>query len=150
MHLKFTSDRNCSNPSFVAVSLSGGTMLCPPWHRNRNVHQTEKQDQGSAASSPHHGQGGLVSRWTCLLKERSHWRQVYTSDSRQTLSLPSLVPFYNRYKALGVEGQTIDDVDDGPSAPEVLLRSERFTPCNTNTSMRKKRQVIVVILFWGE
>ncbi|KAK4810952.1 hypothetical protein QYF61_013360, partial [Mycteria americana] len=31
------------------------------------------------------------------------------------------VPLYNRYEALDVEGQSMDDVDDGPSTtPEVL------------------------------
>ena len=35
------------------------------------------------------------------------------------------VTLYNRYEALDVEGQSMDDVDDGPSTPEVLPRSER-------------------------
>ena len=48
---------------------------------------------------------------------------------------------YSRYEALGVEGQSMDD---GPSTPEVLPRSERPTRCILSTSTRKKRQVIVV------
>jgi len=38
----------------------------------------------------------------------------------------------------------MDDVDDGPSTPEVLPRSERPTPYIMTTSTRKKRKVIVV------
>ena len=43
-----------------------------------------------------------------------------------------------------MEGQSTDDVDDGPSTPEVLPRSERPTPCIKTTSTRKKRRLIVV------
>jgi len=38
------------------------------------------------------------------------------------------MPLYNRYKALDVEGQSMDDVDDGPSTPVVLPGIERPTP----------------------
>ena len=38
----------------------------------------------------------------------------------------------------------MDDVDDGPSTPEVLPESERPIPCIPTTSTRKKRWVIVV------
>jgi len=54
------------------------------------------------------------------------------------------VPLYNRYEDLDVECQTRDDVHDGPCTPEMLLRSERSTPCITTTTKRKKRQVTVV------
>ena len=57
---------------------------------------------------------------------------------------PSQVPLYHRYEALDVEGQSMDDVDDGPSTPEVLPRSERPTTRSITTSTRKKRQIIVI------
>ena len=38
----------------------------------------------------------------------------------------------------------MDDVDDGPSTPEVLPTSERPTPYITTTSTRKKKWVMVV------
>ncbi|KAK4830595.1 hypothetical protein QYF61_012021 [Mycteria americana] len=83
------------------------------------------------------------------LKERSEWRQVYAQGNRRPLSLPtspSQLPLYNRYEALDVEGQSKDDVDDSPSTPEVLPRSERPTSHITTTSMRKKRWVVVVVV----
>ena len=43
-----------------------------------------------------------------------------------------------------MEGQSVDDVDDGPSTPEVLPRSERPIPYITTTLTRKKRQLLVV------
>ncbi|PKU29821.1 hypothetical protein llap_19875 [Limosa lapponica baueri] len=49
-----------------------------------------------------------------------------------------------RYKALDVKGQSMDDdVNDSLSSPEVLLRSERPTPCIMTTSTRKTRQAVV-------
>jgi len=54
------------------------------------------------------------------------------------------VSLYNRFEALDMEGQSTDAVDDGPSIPEVLLRSEWSTLCNTITSTRKKRWIIAV------
>jgi len=81
------------------------------------------------------------------LKEKSERREVHARGGRQTPSLltsPSQVPLYDRYKALDVEDQSKDDVDDSPSTPEVSPRSERPTTSITTTSTRKKRQVIVV------
>ncbi|XP_040974865.1 uncharacterized protein LOC121232493 [Aquila chrysaetos chrysaetos] len=100
----------------------------------------KKQHQRDPLSSPRQAEGSS-------LKERSQWRQVHARGGRQTPSLPtspSQVPRYNRYEALDVESQSMCDVDDGPSAPEVSPRSERSTPHITTTSIRKKRQVIVV------
>ena len=97
------------------------------------------QDQGDPVFSPRQAEGSS-------LKERSEWRQAHAQGGR-TPSLPtspSRVPLYDRYEALDVEGQSMDDVDDGPSPPEVLPRSERPSPCITTTSTRKKRWVIVV------
>ncbi|KAK4825626.1 hypothetical protein QYF61_001306 [Mycteria americana] len=54
------------------------------------------------------------------------------------------VPLHNRYEALEVEGQSMEDGDDGPSIPEVSPRSERQTFHINITSARKRRQVIVV------
>ena len=54
------------------------------------------------------------------------------------------MPLYNGYASLDVEDQSMDDVNDGLSTPEVLPRSERPTPHITTTSTRKKRWVIVV------
>ncbi|KAK4831411.1 hypothetical protein QYF61_017542 [Mycteria americana] len=65
--------------------------------------------------------------------------QISSKDKPGSTS-PLTVPLYNRYEALDVEGQSMDDVDDGPSTPEVLPGSERPTPCITTTSIRKKRQ----------
>ena len=71
---------------------------------------------------------GYVKGNTCLQKnmEASPCSGWQTNHSLPTS--PSQVPLYNRYEALDVEGQSIDDVDDGPSTPEVLPRSERPTP----------------------
>ncbi|GAB0209336.1 hypothetical protein GRJ2_003399300 [Grus japonensis] len=92
------------------------------------------QDQGDPVSFPCQDEGSS-------LKERSEWRQIHARGSRQTSSLPtspSQVPLYNRYEALAVEGQLMDDVDDGPSTPEMSPRSERPTPHIMTTSTRKK------------
>lgn len=101
----------------------------------------KKQDQRDPVSSPCQAEGSS-------LKERSEQKQVRAQGGRQTPSLPtspySQVPLYNRFEGLDVEGQSMDDVDDGPPTPEVLPRSERPTPCITTNSMRKKRRVIVV------
>jgi len=43
-----------------------------------------------------------------------------------------------------VEGQSMDDVDYGPSRPDVWPRSGKPAPCTMTTSTRKKRWVIVV------
>ncbi|GAB0179564.1 hypothetical protein GRJ2_000421700 [Grus japonensis] len=48
------------------------------------------------------------------------------------------VPLYNMFEALDMEGQSMEDMDDSPSTPEVLPRSERPTPCIMTTSTRKK------------
>ncbi|KAK4810714.1 hypothetical protein QYF61_007688 [Mycteria americana] len=54
------------------------------------------------------------------------------------------VPLYNRYEALEVEGQSMEDGDDSPSTPEVSPRSEERTSRTNTTSTRKRRWVIVV------
>ncbi|KAK4808505.1 hypothetical protein QYF61_005822 [Mycteria americana] len=54
------------------------------------------------------------------------------------------VPLYNRYEALEVEDQSMDDGDDSPSKTEVLPRSEKHTFHINTTSARKRRRVIVV------
>ncbi|KAK4810556.1 hypothetical protein QYF61_004519 [Mycteria americana] len=62
-------------------------------------------------------------------------------------SLPtslSQVFLYNRYEALEVAGQSMEDGDDSPSTPEVSPRSEERTSCINTTSTRKRRRVIVV------
>ncbi|KAK4827179.1 hypothetical protein QYF61_015141 [Mycteria americana] len=55
-----------------------------------------------------------------------------------------MVPLYNRYEALEVEGQSVEDGDDSPSTPEVSSRSEERTSRINTTSTRKRRRVIVV------
>jgi len=68
--------------------------------------------------------------------------EVHLQGGRQTTSLPtspSQVPLYNRYEALDVEGQSMDEVDDGLSTLEVLPRSEVPIPCITTSCTRKKR-----------
>lgn len=77
-----------------------------------------------------------------LLKYRS-----FFFCNRQKPSLPtspSQVPLYNRYRALDVEEQSMDDEDKGPSPPEVLPRPERPIPHIKTSSTRKKRRVVVV------
>ncbi|KAK4815580.1 hypothetical protein QYF61_004097 [Mycteria americana] len=54
------------------------------------------------------------------------------------------IPLHNRYEALEVAGQAMEDGDDGPSTPEVSPRSEEHTSHINTTSMRKRRRVIVV------
>ncbi|KAK4815791.1 hypothetical protein QYF61_007231 [Mycteria americana] len=54
------------------------------------------------------------------------------------------VPLHNRYEALEVAGQSVEDGDDSPSTPEVSPRSEERTSRLTTTFTRKKRRVIVV------
>ncbi|KAK4821699.1 hypothetical protein QYF61_027463 [Mycteria americana] len=54
------------------------------------------------------------------------------------------VPLYNRYEALEVEGQSMEDGDDSPSTPDVSPRSEERTSRINTTSARKRRWVIVV------
>ena len=53
------------------------------------------------------------------------------------------MPLHNRYEALEVEGQSMEDGDDSLSTPEVSPRSER-TSCINTTPTRKRRWVIVV------
>ena len=109
-----------------------------PSLREKQEHPPEKtQDQEDPVSSAHQAESSN-------LKEGGEWRQVHARGSRQTHPLPtspSQVPLYNRYEALDVEGQSMGD---GPSAPEVLPRSERPILHIMTTSMRRKKRVIVV------
>jgi len=60
---------------------------------------------------------------------------------RQSPSLPtsrSQVPLHKRYEALDVEALSMDDMDDGPSTPEVLPRSERPAPVSRPPPQRRK------------
>ncbi|GAB0188521.1 pyruvate dehydrogenase protein X component, mitochondrial [Grus japonensis] len=96
----------------------------PSLRQKQGQPPAKNQDQGDPVSFPCQDEGSS-------LKERSEWRQVHTQGGRQTSSLPTLpsqVPLYNRYEALDVEGQSMDDVDDGPSTPEVLPKSEDPPP----------------------
>ncbi|KAK4815560.1 hypothetical protein QYF61_004077 [Mycteria americana] len=54
------------------------------------------------------------------------------------------VPLHNRYEALEVSGQAMEDGDDSLSTPEVSPRSEERTSRINTTSLTKRRQVIVV------
>ena len=105
--------------------------VLPSLRQKQEQPQEKKQDQGDPVLSSHQTEDSS-------LKERSEWKQVHIWDSRQTPFLttsPSQVPLY---EALNVEDQSMDDVDDGPSTPEVLQRSERPTPSIMTTSMRNK------------
>ncbi|KAK4806851.1 hypothetical protein QYF61_012572 [Mycteria americana] len=51
------------------------------------------------------------------------------------------VPLYNRYEALELEGQSMEDGDDSPSTPEVSRRPEERTSRINTTSTRKRRQL---------
>ncbi|KAK4832299.1 hypothetical protein QYF61_021698 [Mycteria americana] len=108
-------------------------------------------------SLPHHGlhhklQGNLCSgcRHGLQGKQRvgsSEWKQVHKQSSKRMPSLPTTppqVPLHDRYKALEMEDQSVDDEDVNPSTPEEQPRPERHTPCITTTSTRKKRHVIIV------
>ncbi|KAK4813675.1 hypothetical protein QYF61_019568 [Mycteria americana] len=53
------------------------------------------------------------------------------------------VPLCNRYEALEVEGQSMEDGDDSLSTPEVSPRAEERTSRINTTSTRKRRRVIV-------
>lgn len=58
---------------------------------------------------------------------------------------PPKCPYpYNRYEALDVGGQSMEDVDRSPSTPELSPMSEGPSPYVMTTSMRKKRWIIVV------
>jgi len=54
------------------------------------------------------------------------------------------VSLHNRYEALDVEHQSVDNVGVDPSTTEELQRPAIPTPHITTTSTRKKRWVIVV------
>ena len=99
------------------------------------------QDPGAPVSSPCQAEGST------LKERRERWRQGHAWGGRRTPSLPTLpshVLLYCRSGALDVEGQSVGGVDDGPSTPEVLPRSESPTPGITTTSTRTRRQVTVV------
>lgn len=88
-------------------------------------------------------------------REAGGWKPVHTQGSRQNIPwlfpltpipVPPNVPLYNRYAALEVEGQTMANVNEGPSAPstsQVLTQSERPTGCITTASTREEKRVIV-------
>ncbi|KAK4810861.1 hypothetical protein QYF61_008833 [Mycteria americana] len=81
------------------------------------------------------------------LRGSSEWKQVHKQGSKRMPSLPATppqVPLHNRYKALEVEDQSVDNEDVNPSTPEERPRPERHTPRITTTSTKKKRCVIVV------
>lgn len=83
-------------------------MLFNNWHPPDNT-----QDQADPVSSPLQTEGSSLNK-------RSERRQGHAQGSRRTPSLPislSQVPLYNRYKALDMEGQSMEDVDDGQSTP---------------------------------
>lgn len=74
---------------------------------------TKPQDQGHPVSSPRQTEGSSLKG---------------ANGGKPT-------PLYNRYEALDVEGQSIDGVDNGPSIPEVLSKTEKPTspyqdPCH--------------------
>lgn len=77
---------------------------------------------------PHKAEGNI-------LKEMNVWKQVHARGGRDPrlrmphLSSPFQVPLYNRYEVLDVEGQTMDDMGNGPSTLEIFPRSERPNSC---------------------
>jgi len=111
------------------------------WYRGkgRAVGQPPEKgcDQRDPVSSPHQDVGRD-------LKGSQEWKQVCNHGSKRTLSLPTTspqVPLHNRYEALAVEDQSVDDAGVDPSTPEESRRTERPAPCITTTSTRKKRRV---------
>ncbi|KAK4819205.1 hypothetical protein QYF61_026821 [Mycteria americana] len=88
-----------------------------------------------------------VRQSTALKDKEGHRPQTAEHDSlaqdkdHEFLQHHLIVPLYNRYEALDVECQSTDDVDDGPSTPEVLPISERPNPPIKTTCTRKKRRV---------
>ena len=98
---------------------TGGAMLCPPEAGTGTAAATSKNPRSRGSCIPPNRTEGSSS------KEESEWRQVHARGGKRTPSLPtwpSQVPLYNRYEALEVEGQSMEDVDDGPSIAEVLPR----------------------------
>ncbi|KAK4832349.1 hypothetical protein QYF61_021878 [Mycteria americana] len=77
-------------------------------------------------------------------KEIDWWCQALPPLRQEQEQQQPPVPLHNRYEALEVEGQSVEDGDDSLSRPEVLPRSEERTSRLTTTSTRKKRRVIVV------
>ncbi|KAK4806799.1 hypothetical protein QYF61_005595 [Mycteria americana] len=77
-------------------------------------------------------------------KEIDWWCQALPPLRREQEQQQPPVPLHNRYEALEVEGQSVEDGDDSLSTPEVSPRSEERTSRLTTTSTRKKRRVIVV------
>lgn len=104
-------------------------MSFPLWNRNRNNHQ--KQNMIKGISQP---------GWRHHFKEKL-WMEAIPYSGEQA---NALMPLYSLYKALNVEGQPMDEVNDLPCTPKLFPKSERPVFCITTISTRWKRDVIFV------
>ncbi|KAK4815696.1 hypothetical protein QYF61_006679 [Mycteria americana] len=77
-------------------------------------------------------------------KEIDWWCQALPPPRREQERQQPPVPLHNRYEALEVGGQAMEDGDDSPSTPEVSPRADERTSRINTTSTRKRRRVIVV------
>jgi len=81
-------------------------------------------DQRDPVSFPHEDVGRV-------LKGNGEWKQVHNRGSKRTLSLPTTplqVPLHNRYEALAVEDQSVDDVGVDPPTPRTCR--DQKDPCH--------------------
>ncbi|KFV15623.1 hypothetical protein N340_04099, partial [Tauraco erythrolophus] len=113
----------------------------PDLKQNQEDPEKATQNKGHSDSSP------------CMAEDSkskmSHKSmEVCARDNRQPpCSLPTSapqVPLQNRDEALEVEGPSMDDEAEGPSALEVSPGSERTTRCIKIASTGKKRRVMVI------
>ncbi|KAK4806806.1 hypothetical protein QYF61_005602 [Mycteria americana] len=112
--------------------------------------------------STHHATDVTWSKWVALITQRARignpnrpgilevlmdqpeGKDFRISPEEEVTVSSHSVPLYNRYEALEVEGQSMEDGDDSLSTPEVSPSAEERTSHLTTTSTRKRRRVIVV------
>lgn len=82
------------------------------WNENMLISVKELQVPGRTSEEKNCWQ--TESLWACVPMSQ------VAGEAPPCLTPPSSMPLYNRNEALGVEGCSTDDVDDGPSTPEVL------------------------------
>jgi len=79
------------------------------------------------------------------LRDRVEWKWIPARGDRRIPSQPPSppqLPLSNRYGALECEGQTNEDVGEGPSRG--LPRTSQSAPCVMTAPAKKKRRVVVI------
>lgn len=117
---------------------AAGAMLFPPWDRNRKIH--EKSPSGSCISTPAAPlptREKLQKKLTVKDRIEASLYSEWQVKPLQVSASPPQAPVHNRCEALDVAGLSADNVDDGPSTPEMLPTSERPPSCHDPSPGRK-------------